>query len=232
MWYGYTGECEFTKLYASLTKLYWTKDQNNFPINVELLLVEFRKHFPRFVKFQQHDAQEAMLCIIDILERSVPAVKTWFYGKKVQETIWPGGKSSHEEDFGMHILCSNGHSLENMLKESVKWNTLTDFIDDDGVTHRVATTRMVFHKLPKVLIISFDKKSHIEIAENIFIGNCTYNLVASTIHMGVQSDGHYICFTKHKDTWYYKNDNFVHEHALPSSASHYVLVYNLRNPSS
>jgi hypothetical protein len=232
MQYDYIGDCEFTKLYTSLTRLYWTRDEKGASINVGVLLNEFRKHFPRFVEFQQHDAQEAMLCIIDILERSVPIIKQWFYGKKVQETIWPDGKSTREEEFGMHILCSNGQSLENMLKESIKWNTLTDFVDDNDVTHRIATTRMIFHKLPKILIISFDKKSHIEISENVFIGNYAYTLIASSVHIGIQSDGHYVCFTKHKDIWHYKNDDFVREDTLPTRAGHYILVYNLRNPSS
>ena len=61
------------------------------------LLEDFVKKFPRFVVGRQHDAQEAVLCIIDILENSVTELKKHFYGKKIQETLWPGGKKTHEK---------------------------------------------------------------------------------------------------------------------------------------
>jgi ubiquitin C-terminal hydrolase len=59
-----------------------------------------------------------------------------------------------------------------------------------------------------------------------------YDLIASAVHMGIQHDGHYVSFVKHADTWYYINDDFVNETTLPETAGHYVLVYNLKTPSS
>ena len=79
------------------------------------LLEQFYVHFPRFKNHDQHDVQEAVLCIIDILERARPQIKDWFYGKKTQETVWPGGKSSSEEDFGIHLVTSRGTDLGEML---------------------------------------------------------------------------------------------------------------------
>ena len=227
----YTGPCEFTKVYAHMTRLFW-KVSDTRVVDISLLRKLFQVKFPRFIDHEQHDIQETILCIIDILEKSVPDIKQWFYGKKIQQTVWPGGKSERSEDFSVHIMCSRGTSMEEMLKESIKWNPLTDFIDDNGRVHHIATTRCIFSELPKVLMISFDKKSHIDVSEKIFINQFEYSLVATGIHMGVQFGGHYVAFTKHKGKWYYKNDDFVTEQSLPTRTGHYFLVYNLKTPSS
>ena len=97
----YTGKCMFTSLYQILLKQYWTADKT--PINLDGLHFAFQKEFPRFRSDEQHDVQETVLCIIDILERSQPIVKEWLYGKQMQETIWPGGKTMNEEDFSIHL---------------------------------------------------------------------------------------------------------------------------------
>jgi hypothetical protein len=173
-----------------------------------------------------------MLCIIDILERARPQIKDWFYGKKTQETIWPGGKSTREEDFSMHLVTSQGTDLGEMLKKSSDWNVLENFEDTEGRVHNVATTRMVFSKLPQILMISFDSKSHIHIIESIIIDNYEYNLIASAVHVGMQADGHYVSFVKNGTQWYYINDDVVKDTELPTVAGHYVLVYNLKTPST
>ena len=81
----------FTLIYQILLKKYWTADKT--PLDLAALQYAFQKEFPRFRTNEQHDVQETVLCIIDILERSQPIVKEWFYGKKIQETIWPNGKT-------------------------------------------------------------------------------------------------------------------------------------------
>jgi len=228
---GYYGDCEFTKLYSTLVHFYWL-DKGNGPVNVKPVIQKFFDHFPRFKNRDPHDVQEAILCIIDILERSCPEIKQWFYGKKRQETIWPGGKSSSEEDFSIHIVTSNGNDLGQMLEKSADWNTIENFEDAEGKVYNVATTRMLFSKLPQVFMISFDRKSHIDVIEKIIIDKNEYNLIASAVHIGIQGDGHYVSFVKHANKWYYINDDFADEASLPNSAGHYVLVYNLKTPSS
>ena len=64
----YTGECEFTKAYGDLVKMYWTRGKEH--ITIKNVIEAFQKEFPRFRTNEQHDVQEAVLCIIDILERS------------------------------------------------------------------------------------------------------------------------------------------------------------------
>ena len=201
-------------------------------INVKPLLESFRKKFPRFKTNEQHDVQEAVLCIIDIIENARPDIKHWFYGKKIQETIWPDGKSSNEEDFSVHIITSSGNDMGDMLLKSTDWNTLENFEDTDGKVHAIATTRMVFSKMPQILMISFDAKSNVKIIENILIDKYEYTLISSAVHVGDQDDGHYVAFGKRKDTWFLLNDESTTEHTLPEEAGYYFMVYSLKTPSS
>ncbi len=223
----YTGVCTFTRAYSDFIRIYWTKGQET--VDVKPLLTEFQKEFPRFKTNEQHDVQEAVMCIIDILERAAPVVKEWFYGKKTQETIWPGGKSTNEEDFSVHLITSEGTDMGEMLSKSTDWYTIENFEDNKGKKHHVATTRMLFSKLPQILMISFDRKSHIEIIENILINDYEYNLVSTAVHVGAQNDGHYVSFTKRRDKWFCINDEMVREEELPDQAGFYFMVYNLKN---
>lgn len=224
----YRGDCEFTFLYSRLVNLYWTKDEVLKTIDISNIFNSFQKIFPRFKNDEENDIQECILCIIDIIETSLPIIKKWFYGKKVQETVWPGGKSIIEEPFSVHILTSNGDNMKNMLENSFKWNIIENFVDKNNKTHHIATYRTIISSLPKILIISFDKKSMLSVAENIRLDDNEYNLIASGIHVGNQSNGHYISFTKHKGNWFYKNDEIISQQDFPIYASHYVLIYNLK----
>jgi len=228
---GYQDDCEFTKLYFALVQFYWTSKETGL-INPRPILQQFYKHFPRFENKEPHDVQETLLCIIDILERSIPEIKPIFYGKKRQETIWPGGKSTNDEDFSVHIVTSDGNDLGEMLLKSTDWNVIENFEDTEGKIHNVATTRMLFSSFPQVFMISFDRKSHFKIFEKLLISNREYNLISAAVHIGIQQDGHYVSFVNHDKKWYYINDDFVDEVELPTSASYYVLVYNLKTPSS
>ena len=226
----YDGPCSFSRVYSELTKVYWTRGQNS--VNVSQLLTLFQEKFPRFKANEQHDVQEALLCIIDILERSTPEIKKWFYGKKVQETIWPTGKSSNEEDFCVHLVTSSGKDMGQVLSKSTDWNVVDNYVDDDGKKHHLATTRMVFSQLPQVLIISFDKKCHVQILEKLIIDNKQYNLISTALHVGDQDDGHYVSFVKRRNKWFLMNDEMMKEHELPEEGGYYLMVYNLKTPSS
>ncbi len=228
---NYKGDCEFTKLYQTLVKFYWVSEEKGC-INLKLLMREFFKHFPRFDNADPQDAQEAILCIIDILVRSSPIIKSWFYGKKTQETVWPGGKTSTSEDFSIHITSTNGDNLGEMLNKSTGWNVIENFEDTNGKIHNVATTRMLFSKLPQVLIISLDKKTNISVIEKLLIDKYEYNLIASATHIVNEMDGHYVSFVRREDKWYSANDEFLNEINLLTSGGHYVMVYNLKTPSS
>lgn len=229
----YSGECEFTRAYSDLVRVYWTKGRNH--VDVSAVLGAFVQKFPRFAKMEeQHDVQEAVLCILDILERSVPTIKPWFYGRKTQETVWPTGKSTSDEDFSVHLVTSSrSNDMGQILEKSTDWNVIDNYVDDDGKRHNLATTRMVFSHLPRVLMISFDKKqSRVRILEKLVIGDAQYDLISAAVHVGDQDDGHYVSFVKRKNKWLFINDDHVEEYGLPEEASYYFMVYMSKTPAS
>jgi len=52
-----------------------------------------------------------LYCVLLILSRELNRYERMVYGKKTQETIWPNGKSSNEEDFSIHLITSEGEGL-------------------------------------------------------------------------------------------------------------------------
>ena len=212
----------FAHLYSAFVFAYWSDT-----IPGPLTTLPLQDAFPQFKSNEQHDVQEMILCLIDTLERQVPELKQWVYGLKRQETVWPGGSSINEEVFSIHLVSSDGGtSMANMLLKSTDWNTL-----DSYENHSIAVTRMVFSKLPPVLMISFDTKSHIEIIERINIDGHEYTLISCVIHTGTQNDGHYVSFVNHDGNWFLINDHHVQAHALPPEAGYYFMVYNLKTPT-
>ena len=219
------GGCMFTTIYQVLLKHYWTAVKT--PLNLDGLHFAFRKEFPRFRSDEQHDVQETVLCIIDILERSQPIIKNWFYGKKTQETIWPGGKTVNEEDFSIHLMTYRGDpDMSKMIKDSTDWNVLENFQDVNGITYNAATTRMLFSKLPPILMISFDTKSRIKMIQNMSLDDHQYNLIACVLHTGNQSGGHYVSYIRRKSNWYFINDEHVKEIPPPPEGSYYLMIYS------
>ena len=226
----YTGECEFTRLYSRLVNDFWkASDPPREPLDPTPLIRAFQKTFPRFVDEEQHDVQEAVLCIVDILERAVPWIKGIVYGTKTQVTKWPGGESSRDEAFCVHILAheSGIDDIGKMLEKATDWTPIEGYVDDEGTRYHVAATRTFFKTMPKVLFVSFDQKSHVRVAERLSMSTGdSYKLVASAVHAGVQCGGHYAAFTLHKREWRFRDDECdsrMQEIANP--ASHYFLAY-------
>lgn len=226
----YKDDCSFTREYCKLVKRFWTKGEEN--VSSLKLLTLFRQKFPQFKKNEQHDVQETILYIIDLLERSTPQIKQWIYGKKTQETVWANGKSTNEEDFCVHLVTADSSDLKQIIKKSTDWNAIEGFVDSNNIKYNVAVSRMFFSKLPQVLMISFDRKSYIKSIENLVINNSEYNLISTAVHIGHQDDGHYVSFVKRKNKWFLVNDEQINEHQLPNEANFYFMVYNLKIQTS
>ena len=122
--------------------------------------------------------------------------------------------------------------METMLLKSTDWNTIENFEDNDGKIHHVAASRSLFSKLPQVLMISFDSKSHIKIIENLLIQDYEYNLISTALHVGHQNDGHYVSFVKRRNKWHLIDDETIKQHDLPDEGGFYFMVYNLKTPPS
>ena len=113
------------------------------------------------------------------------------------------------------------------LKKVLTGMSLENFEDTEGKVHHVATTRMIFSKLPKGAYIIH--AAHIEIIEKILMDKYEYNLISSAVHVGAQDDGHYVNFVKRRNKWFMIDDESVQEHPLPDEAGYYFMVYNLKS---
>lgn len=227
----YEGSCLFTQIYEKIVNTYFsTREVKVFTL--EPLLHEFVKLYPRFKIGEPHDAQDALLCIIDILEKEYPIIKDLLYGETTQVTISPVGKNSIKTPFCIHFLNMGKQikSINEMIEDGYNWNTIEDYVDDNGKKHHVATTRRTISKKPKILLVSFDTKSHVKVEEQLNLG---YVLKGTIIHKGIQWGGHYMSMSKFGEDWFIQDDDSLGKLShLPKEDSHYILVYSLKTPSS
>lgn len=224
----YEGDCTFSTKYCELVKIYF---QNEKCLNIDIapLLKTFQEKFPRFKARQPHDTQDALFCIIDILEVTYPYLKDLVYGEKEQRTICPSGSTSEKVPFSMLLLHGeNGKKMSELVGTSEKWDTLTDYVDDAGVKHRVATTRSSIIRYPHILFVSFDSKVRVA-ADTLFD---KYDVCGSIIHIGNSSGGHYMSMIKLGDAWYIQDDEKILRIDFPVFHDHHVLMYSLKNPPS
>jgi len=224
----YTGDCQFTTAYRELVRIYHGEKK---PLKIDIfpLLKAFHKAFPRFGTPQPHDAQDAIFCIVDILEASYPYIKTLIYGEQKQETIYPGGKKVITEPFSMLLLHGkDDESVDTLAREREQWHTLTDYVDDEGKKHNVATVRTSITKYPRVLFVSFDKKVRVTVGDALD----RYEVVGSIIHVGSQYGGHYMSMMKLNDAWILQDNTMLTQVDFPETHDHHVLMYNLKNPPS
>ena len=221
-------ECTFANAYMELVGLYF-QSEKCLSINIEPLLEKFREKFPRFKSRLPHDTQDTIFCIIDILEVSYPYIKELVYGEKEQRTICPSGTKSEKVPFTVLLLHSEeGKSVDELVQASEKWDTLSDYVDDAGIKHHVATTRTSIIKYPPILFVSFDKKVRVT-ATDIYE---KYEVCGSIIHVGNQSGGHYMSMIKPDDKWILQDDTKLIQVDFPETHDHHVLMYSLKNPPS
>ena len=235
---NYNGSDEFVKEYQSTVRNVWLKKDGS--VNPQRLLDLFRERCPQFKRDDQHDSQEAFLCLLDILDKSLSdVIRHIFYSKVIQETVYRSGRSIVTEVSPVTILSSkNGDTIETSLKRHQDWAVLEGFTDDHGVTHHVATTRTLFWELPKILVFTtrmYGEKVRMKVSETLDMkpflatgspsNDTDYQLFGCCKHHGSTHGGHYVAYTKHKGQWYIKNDGLCMKTVLPKEDFYYLLLY-------
>ena len=232
----YKGPCEFTRAYQQLVRDQWMV--KSCVVCPRTILGLFQTKFNHFRKGEQHDAQEAFVCMVDIIDETVPIVKKIFYGKKVQEVVFPNGKSKTFDNFSVNILFPTkpSQTISELIETSQEWQAIEKYQADDGTVWDAAATRSVFWDLPKSLAFTLGLKAPIKLEEYLdmkrflhpdspHVGT-QYELMATCVHQGGSSSGHYIAFTKHRGLWRLKNDAHVQEvNNVPLHANHYLFIY-------
>lgn len=227
---NYNGNCEFTKEYLKLLRQFWNLKNNLEICDTRKILKIFRDKFSKFNNSQEHDAQEVLFLILDILHKSIrfetstrnvenvewnkkknSLVKDLFYGQIEKSVIYPGGKSvTLENCANVMFTPTKNTSLEELLTDFKKDEVIQGYKDNTDKQHHVAILKNELINQPRNLIFSFNmyfKKFKINIPQTL--GN--YKLVACCVHYGNLGSGHYIAITKHKGKWYLKDDDKVHE---------------------
>lgn len=210
--------CQITREYQSVAKQLFLKDHRD-PVNPQGLFDAFRSKFPQFAH-GQHDAQEVILVMIDVLEKSLgkDIVTEIFNGQEEQVTIYPGGRSTRTSPFTTLLLdVKEPCRLEDLLKERDEPTAVSGYTDDSGKTHHVAAIQNRVANWPKVFGFSFsmyDYKFPVEIPLE-FEGR---KLFACVIHHGMQQGGHYALLVKRWDKWYMKDDESVSEVPTPTGS--------------
>lgn len=208
----YFGDCEFTKIYRKLTREFWMKSNKNQIIDTNEIMKIFRKKYKNFDNSDEHDAQECLLAILEILEKSKEKlIKNTFYSKINKKVIYPGGTSdSHEDSMCIMFHPKKDCNLLQLIEEFKKEEIIEGYIDNTNTRHHCAAIKNTIAKMPPVVIFCFNmfiQKFYIDIPEKL--GN--YKLIAVCLHQGTMGGGHYVALTKHKNKWYLKDDEGVRE---------------------
>ena len=229
--HSYTGECEFTKEYSDLVKEFWKPGDS--VLDTTNILKIFKRFYKNFDNFLEHDSQECLLGILDLLHKGTKGIKfniddephndVWskknssliksvFYGQIEKRVIYPGGESKNFENFSNFLLFppKNNMRLGEIIKEYFKDVVLSDYVDDKGKTYNCSVLKTGTNYIPPVCVFCFNmyiRKVLVTIPEQIIINGLKYELYALCEHIGNRNCGHYRAYTKVGGKWWLKDDN-------------------------
>jgi len=227
----YAGECVLTREFSRLVYDLWAEDGQPDP---RPMLLAFRTRFPSFDP-GQHDAQEAFLCLVDVLENSLGKefIKKIFTGRESQVTTYgAGAKSERAEDF-VTIVFSLAEpcevTLEGLMKAREKSHEVSGYKDVSGNEHDATVTTKVtaWPQIATFTFACYTGHKPIIILPDVWAGR---HLFAVVLHSGGPHGGHYALAVKFNDEWYIKDDGAVTKMDQgPRRGPFYMALYRLQN---
>jgi ubiquitin C-terminal hydrolase len=230
----YEGECALTRAFCRLVDDLWNDSGNPDPRD---LLLAFRTRFPSFDP-GQHDAQEAFLCLVDVLENSMGKefIKKIFNGRDSQVTEWPEGSSKISSEFVTIVFSLSEPrevTLEGLMKERGKPVRIAGYKSDDGNEHDEAFVTTRVEEWPQVATFTFACYSGhkpIILLPDEYEGR---QLFAVVLHMGGPGGGHYALAVRYNNEWFIKDDGSVTKiDGPPRRGPYYMALYRLQNSSN
>jgi hypothetical protein len=226
----YEGDCRITRELNKVLIELWKDDGNPEPRD---LLLAFRTRFPSFDP-GQHDAQEAFLCLVDVLENSLGKefIKKIFTGRETQVTRWEGGSSSRAEDFVTIVFSLTEPcevTLGSLMKSREKPVEVSGYKDDSGVAHdaQVETTVSEWPQIATFTFACYTGHKPVIILPDEYAGR---RLFAVVIHVGGPHGGHYALAVRFNEEWYIKDDGTVAKMDKgPRRGQFYMALYRLQN---
>ena len=183
---GYDGPCIFTQEYNKIVRHMFVEKSDKL-INPSIMLGEFMTLYPQFRPNEPSDVHETVLCIIDILEKSLDKewIKKHFYGKL--NTVIEGVKTVTED-----FAC--------IEPDDLRPTEIEDYEDDNGERRKVKITKEI-QKRGSVYMVYYNQFVHkrlVDLPERID----GYRLYAAALH----SMNHYIALVRRKEQWTIFND--------------------------
>jgi ubiquitin C-terminal hydrolase len=209
----YEGPCDITREYQKVVRQLFIKDKTD-PVNPSDLLGAFRARFPQFTGHQQHDAQEAILLLIDVFETSLGKefIQDLFNGEEVQTTLWETGSSEVRTQFTTMLMdVSEPCRLQDLIDERQEPVALEGYIDTQGRTHAKASVDRKVSRWPKFTSFSFSMYESHKFPVELPMDFKGLKLFACILHQGNMNGGHYALLVRRYDKWYVKDDASVNE---------------------
>lgn len=200
----------------------------------------FAKTFPEFKGFNQEDAHEFILKLIDFLHtRTNPSEKNMF--------------SSFYGTYYTRIECNicnyktrknkNLFSIISLPVDTDFSSCFDEYINTEVIDWKCSKCkRMVeaekdtdFEKLPKVLIVHFKRftsdlkkiNKTVNFTKYIKYENLSFELTSIICHNGTCNYGHYYNYSKIGNDWFCLNDSSVKKIDNISKSDAYILFYKL-----
>ncbi len=146
------------------------------------------------------DAQEALLYILDRLERSIHLKD--FTGQVKQTVIFPGGRSETVSP------CTV------WFRPKTEQDVLSGYEDTSGKIHNVAVIKRELVKVPDILISDYAT------ADEPFHGKQLLGIVCWGM-------GHYVAYVKEAGDWWYVNDHHHIKKEKPNLSGTYIAFYGV-----
>lgn len=149
------------------------------------------------------DSQEALLYILDRLERSIHLKD--FTGQVKQIVIFPGGRSETTSPCTVWF-----HS------NSTKTETLSGYEDHTGKVHNVAVIKRELVNVPEILVSDYVVAN----CDELFYGKKLLGVVCWCM-------GHYVSYVKEAGDWWYVNDHSYIKKEKPNLSRTYIAFYGV-----
>jgi len=209
----YEGPCNITREYQKVVRQLFVRGKTD-PVSPSDLIGAFRARFPSFVVGQQHDAQEAVLLLIDVFEESLGKefIQGLFNGEEVQKTIWDSGCSEVRTPFTTLLMDVNEPCrLQDLIDDRKEPVILEGYTDNQGKTHASAAVERKVARWPKFTSFSFSMYDSYKFPIELPFEFKGLKLFACIMHQGHRNGGHYALLVRRYDKWYVKDDCTITE---------------------
>lgn len=215
---GYAGACPVTAEYARVVQELLRPDDESAVDSLPLLRA-FRQRFPAFDNRRQHDAAEALVLLVDVLEESLGKeyVDQLFGGVSTQTVTFlkpsatsPCSVSRRHQPFVSLTLpvTEPGFSVDELLDQMAEPSAVYDYVDDDGEVHVVAMCATELTRVPAACILVFGShNAHFNV--RLPLEWRGMRLRSFVVHQGGDGSGHYVFAGRAKGSWVAKSDEHV-----------------------